>query len=371
MSEMTNVTMSAEELLAAGKTLGINFSPISPFWMEGGGSPPAALMQNDALRPDLLPAFQTLAEARRMGACAYLCAEGLMDTSFYYSTDGKPSVSLSMTDDGVRLQAPAAIQGALLWLAEHAGDSLKRACGFEAQLSAVDAHVLFGLVDAARRKALAGIAGQAQNDPTRISLEELENALADTHEDDDDELQWMAPHFAAGYELKSPETHALQKSLQQLVHKKYAVLEGKEVVLGDALTDLASVLLLVEGHLRLRTAEVDKSDKVRITEVKGVRGQGSALLLWTDDGKIVHLRGTSPAQALAIARDMFVQKEDERFSGAASASASTPAAFQAPAASQASGRQQKERKKLPWWGIALIVLVGSLLVALLLSILFA
>ena len=376
MSEQINLTISSDELLAAGKTLGGGFSPISPFLLEGGGTPPAGLMRGGVLRADLLPAFQTLAEARRMGACAYICADGMLDTSFYYPAVGKPIAALSLSDDGVKLRAPANVQEILAWLAEHLGDSLVRSCKFDVELALSDAHVLFGLIDAARRRSMAGMAGSVQKDPTNLSTIELTNALSVSEESDDESgIQWLAPHFAVGYDLPLPDGEDLKKSLQNLAQKGYISIKGNKVELSEELLSLTSAFLLVEGHLRLRAAEADGNGKVSATEVRGVRGRGSSVLLWTDDGNKAHFAGASPAQVMLIASDFLTGPEGAPIKGNVLAAAA-PVALESPAESASSKKwhkgmkkAQKPDKKGLWWKILLIALAFLALLFLVLWIL--
>ena len=377
MSEPINLTISSEEFLAAGKTLEGDFSPISPFLMEGGSTPPASLMQNGTLRSDLLPAFQTLEEARHMGACAYMCADGLLDTSFYYPSDGKPAAALSLADEGIKVLAPANSSDVLAWLVEHVGDSLVRSCDFDAELPLSDAHVLFGIVDVVRRKSLAGLAGCAQEDPTKVAITELAEALSVSEETDAESgIQWLAPHLAAGYNLKSPDAENLNKSLQQLARKGYISIEGKELQLSEDLTALASAFLLVEGHLRLRSAEAAGNGKVSTTEVRGIRGRGSAALLWTDDGEKMRFLGVSPAQVIVIAGDFLAGPEGEPMKGDVLAAAAGPVAMESPAGSASAEKwskgkkkEQNKKKKGLWWKILLIALVLFAILFLLLWIL--
>jgi hypothetical protein len=376
MSEIINITLSVEELLAAGKTLAGDWSPISLFWNEGGGAPPPSLMHNGALRPDLLPAFQAIAHARLMKSCAYLCADGLLDINFYFPPDGKPAVSLSMADDGVRLRSPAVAEDTLIWMIEQAGDSILQVCDFEARLPLSEAYTLFALVDVARRKAMAGMDGNSQDDPTIVKVEELDVDIIDLEENAGAGLQWMAPHFAQGLGLQVPDQEALEKSIRYLAQKGYLTIKGELIELSEAMIDLASKFLLVEGHLRLRSVEAEAEGQTQTIEVRGLRGRGNATVLWSDDGQDVHLMGTSPAQMIAIVEDFITHPGDDKTVENMLTAKDSSVNFEKSTIENTEVRDKrsrinkKDRKKRPWWATMLII-VGVIIVAFLLFLLYA
>lgn len=355
MSESKDLTISSQGFLAAGKMLNEKFSPLSPLQLEVQDSedtPPANLLKGGKLRADILPLFRTLAHAGSLGACSYLSANALVDVSFYYpSADAgsTPAVSLSLADDGIRLQAPPDLKGLVEWLAQHLGDSMLRACDLDTELPIEDAYVLFGLVDAARRRALANLGGASSADPEKVVISDVITVLSTKPSEEAETLQWLAPHFAESQGLPALNAEMIEKSIKHLAQKGFLTISGKEAVLSDALVDLASEFLLVNGHLRLRKAECDGSEDTRATEVRGVCGHKHAVLLWTDDGQKVHLLGTSPAQVIVIASDILADPRGIQAQGNKDAS-------EIGQSKKEKEKDRKPRKKNLWWKILLIVL---------------
>ena len=263
---------------------------------------PRILVSGDGtLRAEVLPAFQTLAQAESMGNCVFMHADALLDISFYYpGADAKPAVSLSMADDGIKLQSPPNLDSILEWMKLYIGDSLLRTCALDADLPIADAHVFFGVLDAGRRQTFSEMGG-ARTVTDTIPLTGIVSAL----EQELDDFQWLAPHFAETFSLAPVSEMEVKQGLQRLAQKGYLQFSGDFVVPADALLDLISDFLLVNGHLRLRSAAPGHGDQLTATELRGVQGGGNAMLLWTDDGTSVHLMGASPAQMMVIIHDML------------------------------------------------------------------
>jgi hypothetical protein len=109
----------------------------------------------------------------------------------------------------------------------------------------------------------------------------------------------------------------------------------------------------------LQAAYLDEKDQLRATEVRGVLGQGNAVLLWTEDGKKAQFMGASPAQALAIARDMLSNPDGSRKQMPAAADVKVPVDTDKETKRAKRAKKAGSGKKGRWWKILLIV-IGSL-----------
>jgi len=343
-----DLTVKADELVAAGKTTEGDLSPLSPFLNESSAAPSTELMKNGAVKPAYHQVFKTLAQADRMGACSYIGADGLLDTSIYTAPDG-PAVSLAMADDGVRIQSPVNAIGILEWLAQQNGVSMVSSCEFKAELSMKESAILFAVVDAARRKAM-GVMSGSDGDFTPITAADV--IFPDVDETD---LQWLAPHFTAAYEMSKLDGEILKKGIQRLAQKGFVSLEKQNIILSDALQDLASKFMLLEGHLRLRLAEADKDGTVKMTDVRGVRGRGNAVLIWTDNGRTGTLQGASPAQVMAIARNILGVDQESHLETVSATAPAPPSKMDRSV--QSTTPKVKKKRKFRWWMIPLILLV--------------
>ena len=359
------LTLSADGLIAAGKTMDVTFSSISPFLHDTNEKPPASVMAGGKIRSEYKTIFETLAQASRMGACMYLNTDGLLDTSVYYPPSGAPAVSVSMVDDGVKVESGADIFGMLDWLAENFGTSMVQSCEFEAKLPLEEAYVLFALLDSARQSTMAALSGNDSDTPaiTMQALQSVSEENKNENEEAEDGLQWLAPHFASIYQMPALDSAAIEKNVQKLAQKGYVVLKQDAVELSNTVENLASNFLLVEGHLWLRSAEVDTAGKTNLTEVRGVRGRGNAVLLWSDDNNTVSLMGVSPAQVIAIAQDMLGTEEVPVFVDESLRVNEAPAEMSRKAARKAAKQAKRNgrTKKRKWWLISLIIIVVVLL----------
>ena len=366
MANQINLMIDSQDLLSAGKQMAEPYSPLSPFRLADAGAAsrklPTHIAAGDGkLRPEFLPAFQTLAQAASMGACVFLRADALLDISFYYpDADAKPAVSLSMADDGIKLQSPPNLDSVLEWLGLYIGDSLLRTCALDADLPIADAHIFFGVLDAGRRQTFSEMGG-ARTVTDTIPLTGIVSAL----EQELDDFQWLAPHFAESFSIAPVSEMEVKQGLQRLAQKGYLQFSGDFVVPADALLDLISDFLLVNGHLRLRSAAPGHGDPLTATELRGVQGASSALLLWTDDGQSVHLMGASPAQMMVIIRDMLADPNAPSEEPVTAMAAEPSVGYdQIVVDETVKGRKKKpgrrERKqragkKRRWWVIPLVV----------------
>lgn len=361
MSEAIKLTIPAEKFSAIGQALGGSISALSPFRLEVEGSegqPPREVMSGGKLKADLLPAFQTIAGTRAISACAYLDENTLLDTCYYFPDKGDDQtlpVSLNMVDDGIRMESPPDMGSLFAWLEQRVGLEQVRDCDFEAELELDTAYTLLGLVDAVRKRVFASMAGNASVDIARIPVEDIKAAMSVTDEGEFEYLHWLAPHFAESHGLKELDKSVIKSNLDALKKKGLLQIDGENIIPGEAVDDLAGGFLTVSGHLRLQAAYLDEKDQLRATEVRGVLGQGNALLLWTEDGKKAQFMGTSPAQALAIARDMLSNPDGSRKQMPAAASQASPAE---PAKVAKRAKRTRSGKKGRWWKIVLMVIGG-------------
>jgi hypothetical protein len=295
-----------------------------------------------------------------LGACAYLGTGTLLDVSLYYPANelqASPPVSLSMVEDGIRLQSPADLGAVSVGLEQLIGLEIGRICTFESDLTLSQAYVLFKLVDAARRRVFSGLAGPNNGDPGVIALDVVTSTSPEQMDDEIGQMQWMAPHFAASYGIQQLSAEDIQNQLQSLANQKLIKLQNSEIVLNEDLTDLVANFLTISGHLRLQAAHLDEGGKVHAAEVRGVRGQDNAWLLWTEDGKQAQFMGASPAQVIAVARDMLSGPEGN-MPPTASVSGDQVPVGNKNAPNSADKKKKGGSKKGRWWKTILIVIVS-------------
>ena len=199
------------------------------------------------------------------------------------------------------------------------------------------------------------MAGNKSVDIARIPVDDIKAAMSVTDEGEFEYLHWLAPHFAESHGLKELDKDAIKSNLDALKKKGLLQVDGENVLPGKGIDSLVDGFLTVSGHLRLQAAYLDEKDQLRATEVRGVLGQGNALLLWTEDGKKAQFMGTSPAQALAIARDMLSNPDGSRKPMPAAAVQAVPAE---PAKEAKRAKRSGSGKKGRWWKIVLIVIGG-------------
>ena len=360
MNETIKLTIPAEKFSAIGQVLGGSFSALSPFRLKVEGSDdqlPKQVMQGGKVNADLLPAFQTIAGTRTISACVYLDESTLLDTCFYFPEEAAQTlpVSLTMADDGVLMESPPDMESVLVWLEQRIGLEQVRDCVFEAELELDTAYTLLGLVDAVRKRVFASMAGNASVDIARIPVDDIKAAMSVPDEGEFEYLHWLAPHFAESHDLKELDKSAIKSNLDALKKKGMLQVDGENIIPGESIDDLAGNFLTVNGHLRLQAAFLDKKDQLRATEVRGVLGQGNAVLLWTEDGKKAQFMGASPAQALAIARDMLSNPDGSRKQMPAAMSQASPAE---PVKGAKRAKRSGSGKKGRWWKIVLMVIGG-------------
>ena len=364
MNEAIKLTIPAEKFTAIGSMLGESFSDLSPFRLEVEGSdnqPPKEVMHNGKIRADFFPAFKTIANTQAIGACVYLDENSLLDSCFYFPVkeDGEIlPVSLTMVDDGILMESPPDLESVFTWLAQHIGLEQVRDCDFEVELKLCEAYTLFGLVDALRKRVFSSMAGNHAVNLTHIPIDEIQAAMSIHEEDDGESLHWLALHFAESHLIEELSTSDLKKNLNDLKKKGLIQIDGEDVIPGDKIDDLASCFLTIAGHLRLQAAHMDEENQLRATEVRGVRGKGNALLLWTEDGKKVQFMGASPAQALAIARDMLSNPDGKRSQPVSNADHVCVDETELEEKKQESKKGIKNGKKGRWWKIALIAIAS-------------
>ena len=359
MSEAINLKMSKDALLAAGKLIEGPFSPLSPFQFgsdETGAEAPANLVSAGKLRNEYNAAFQSLAKTARIGAAAYLSGNDLMDASFYYPADGGVIVSLVLDDDGIRLQSPANPAALLSWLAERIGTSVLRKTAMDVNLTYDEARTFFAVLDAARRSTFAGMSGKGEGGSGQVSKTSVIEALLEENEN----MQWLAPHFAESYQMAALSALEAEQLLMRLAQKGFVMLKGDQVGLSEMLAALAENFLQVNGHLRLRNAELEKNGRIATTELRAVQGQGNAMMVWSDDGKGIHLISASPAQLMVIAQDILGPGEEMTLASEPVPVQKTPAKKDKKAARRDARAGGKKKRR--WWLIPIILVALFLLI---------
>jgi hypothetical protein len=307
MQAPTDVFVTHDQLFALGAQVEGPFSKLSPLAITDEQRQAAAsdrvlnpdLVRDDGrLRTELVPAFQVLAHAKSFTSVAYLCNTYMLETAIYYpeAGSGLPPVSLSNTGEGFQLQSPSRKEGVLELLRQYFGDSLLRKIELETELPLMDMWMLLGVIDAGRRARLNSILAKEAGPPPPISVKDIHAGL----EGSDPELQWLAPYFDDCLSLATLALGEVEAGVKRLTQHGMVSVSDDRVMPGPLVEELIEEFLLVNGHLRVRAAGLDRSGEVVTSDIRGIQGRAGTILVWSHDNASIDLVSLSPAQALVL-----------------------------------------------------------------------
>jgi hypothetical protein len=333
MQAPINVFLTEEQMIALGAQVGGPFSKLSPLTIQNERQKAAAgvrvlnpdLVTDDGrMRPELVPAFQVLAKASSFASVAYICNDFVLEIATYYSDvgSGLPPVSLSNTGEGFQLQSPSGKEGILELLRQYIGDGLLRKIELEIDLPLMDMWMLFGVIDAGRRAKLNRILAKDTGQPKALSMKDIHAGL----EGSDPDLQWLAPYFDDCLSLATPTLGEVEAGVNRLAKLGLVSVSGDSVLPGTLVVDLIEEFLLVNGHLRVRAAGLDRSDEAVTSDVRGIQGRAGSILVWSHDNASIDLINLSPAQALVLVSSLVENPGAIVEEGASPLAASIPTA---------------------------------------------
>jgi len=304
--------LTEQQMCALGKKLGVAHSDLSPlrvFEEKYSGlkdvteMPPGLINEDGRLEPGIASCLETLSKARSFGAVSHVGRFMMIDTAIYYSdTSLDHGVQLTNTGDAIRLESPPDIADVLVTMSLSAGDGLLQKVDAGFDLPAEGTYVLFALIDIARERQLRGMLSEKKAPPGAVLVEDIHRAMRRK----DSGMQWMAPYLAGCLSLACPESQAIAERLSGLEDSGLV----KKVNSGWALTPLAegiaSELLVIDGHTRIRAAEYEeRQGKGFVTDVRAIHGCSGAVLSWSHDEGSVSLMGISQAQLNDMAEEFL------------------------------------------------------------------
>ncbi len=318
MSSLTvDIQMTEPQMRALGRQIEVPRSKLSPLVLTDEKAlksaqervlSPNLVSPDGQLRPELIPAFQTLASAKSFGLLSYVERGFALETAIYYpeanSTQG--GVSLTSTSDSLQLQSPPVMDAVLEIVRQYTGESLLRRVEFEVDLSWIEAWLLFGATDVGRRKVLEGLLTGTGTDLEVMSIEEVHAVL----KGDTAGLQWLAPYFNDCLSLSSPTPADTRKGLEQLAERELVQLSGSSLIVSELIRQIVTEFLLVDGHARVRSACIDAAGEALRTDVRAIKGRAGAMMVWSHDETSINLMGVSPAQFMILASSMVENPGD-------------------------------------------------------------
>jgi hypothetical protein len=311
MESPIDVFLTEEQMFALGAQLGEShsrLSPLTPTTDRRRAASTARVLNTELvtaegkLRPDLVPAFQTLANASAFSSVGYLSRSLVLEVAAYYPdpTSGLPAVSLSNTGEGFQLQSPPISTGILEILRQHIGDSLLRDIELEIDLPILEIWLFFGVIDAARRAVFDRILGRGGESPRHLTLQEIYDGL----EMVDNEMQWLAPYFDDCLSLAKPSMREVESGIGRLAEGGWVSISDQNVVLTDMMEKLVDEFLLLNGHLRIRAAALDSRGEAASSDVRVIQGRSRLNLAWSHDQGSIDLLTLSSAQTLLLLSSM-------------------------------------------------------------------
>lgn len=307
MAQMTKTFLTTQQFLALGSQIAGARSKLSPLSTGSAQQAvsararvlnPELVTEDGHLRPELVPLFRTLDSAQSFCVVGYAGRGGSYEMASYYhgqaaSPDG---VSLTYLGDGLQMQSPPVENETFELMRQFVGDTLLKHVEIEMDLPILDAWLLFGVVDAGRRKALEGLLSEAGSAADELTAEEIHAGL----ESKKTGLQWLAPYFDACLSLATPTRKEIDTGLNRLISKGLLTLLGANYLPGELVQQLIAGFLLVDGHIRIRAAALDRAGEAVSTDVRAIQGRSGSILLWSHDASSVNLWGASPAQLLTL-----------------------------------------------------------------------
>ncbi|MDO9028457.1 MAG: hypothetical protein Q7U68_06325, partial [Candidatus Roizmanbacteria bacterium] len=165
MAQITKLFLTTQQFFALGNQIDGARSKLSPLSTGSGQQAasarervlnPELVTEAGQLRPELVSLFRMLASAQSFCVVGYAGRTGSYEMASYYSgqTASPEGVSLIYLGDGMQMQSPPVENETFELMRQFVGDTLLKHVEIEMDLPILDAWLLFGVVDAGRRKAL-------------------------------------------------------------------------------------------------------------------------------------------------------------------------------------------------------------------------
>ncbi len=303
-----DVFITKQQMLALGQQLNMPYSKLSPLYDDSPDqSPkefgrvlnPQVVTSDGGLRPELVPAFQVLANPQAFASIGYSGRSMLLERGIYFHQvdSDQGGVSLAAMGDGFQLQSPPTMDSVVETLYELFGGMSVKYGDIDLDIPFLELWVLLGAVDAGRRIVLEQMLKQSADDqPLSLTVEEINAALLASQSGS----QWFAPYFAECLSLKQPSEQEITAGLMKLIERKYLITSGGKVQLSEQIEQMVYDFLLTDGHLRLRSAYLDQNGKIINTDFRAIQGRAGSIVLWSYDSISAYLSSVSPAQLITI-----------------------------------------------------------------------
>lgn len=316
-----DVNLTHQQILALGSqmTQGLGLlSPLKPKSAEQQAMAgervisPELVGADGRLRTELLPAFNTLSNPQAYVLLAYLGRSFLLETTYYYpdARTSKGSVSLTDTDEGLKLSAPGVKEGVFELLRQYIGETVLRHLDFEYSLPLIDTWVLFATIDACRRKMLKSVLENEYSPQVQLMPEEVYESISVRSNN----MQWFSPYFGGCLSLVKLSQRDLQIGIQNLQEKGLLRLHDGTVFPEDVLLRIADEFLVIDAHIRLRSGML-KGEKPEHVDMRALQGRSGAIMFWSYDEQAVDLIAFSPAQLMFVISSL-IENPAEHLSGA-------------------------------------------------------
>ena len=301
-----DIHLTQQQLFALGNQSGMalgNLSPLEPKTVEQQAMAkervlsPSLMGADGKMRPELLPAFEALSNPQAYALLAYMGRSFLLETAYYYpdATSANGNVSLTDTDEGLKLSSPGVKEDVFTLLGQYIGETLLRRTDYDFNLPLIDAWVLFGVVDSCRRKMLDAVLEYALLPDIEVSLDEIYSAISV----ESNNMQWFSPYFEGCLSLAQISYSDTQVGIRNLVDKGLLHLQGDKIIPADSVVRIADEFLVIDGHLRLRTGMM-KGGQPQHVDMRAIQGRSGAIMFWSYDDQAIDLISLSPAQLMLI-----------------------------------------------------------------------
>ncbi|MBN1266247.1 MAG: zinc ribbon domain-containing protein [Anaerolineales bacterium] len=261
--------------------------------------------------------LSTLTNTRSTVVFSYSGLDFAFKTALYAPVQpgGIPAVSISETDQGLKIASPPLTGILLEMVLQYMGESQVCMVDVDITLSLRETAVLFAFLDAGRRALLKGLLeGSGLDQPPALDFSDVLYAgqFQDTN------LQWFTPYFMEIAEEAPLQQTDIDRAVPVLEQKGLLSSKSGQLRPSPDLLRLMISFLLVESYSRIQAAQGTRVEDLQNMDIWAVQGRNHALLSWTMDESSVTLKGLSPAQWLLLLSDML-DKPEGIFEGAESA----------------------------------------------------
>jgi hypothetical protein len=254
LSTGVHVVLDAAELAPLVARLDVNPGPLCPVDATSDGR------DESEMPAPLRAALATIATGRDAARLRIVGESAGVDLAVWFGHGGE-TTSLRLANDGVHVEAPAPISGAVDVLVDLVGESPFVAVDLEVELEPVAAVVFAALFDEARRETLRALADGPSGERRAVSGADLAGLLA---RDATDGLLGMVRALVGGGPNQSGPVDglAIAGALERLGSLGIAErLDGGFVVIGTGL-ELATRCLALQAEIEATRAWVDATGAV-------------------------------------------------------------------------------------------------------------